>query len=111
MDVGIAAFVVALGAYVVGSIAELHVVSTLRDFHPTAYADAGSPTYTNLLHRNSYNWPWRRYVLLRKFHGAAAVPSKLRLAFEVAFVCTWLRFAGLAIFLVSWVPLFVGRQS
>ena len=109
MDVGIAAFVVAFGAYVIGAIAELHVVSTLRDFHPAAYADAGSPTYANLLNRNSYNWPWRRYVLLPRFRSAAPVPSTLRFAFEVSFVCTWLRFVALAVFLVSLVPLLVGR--
>jgi hypothetical protein len=98
VDISVVAFVVAISAAAIGFFVELHLVSSLKDFYPAAYVAAGEPTYSNLLSRYSYNWPWRRYVMFRKFSGDPVSPSGLRLAFELAFCCVWVRLAGFAIF-------------
>ena len=98
MDVNLVSFIVAISAAAVGLLAELHLASNLKNFHPSAYISAGEPTCFNLLSRYSYNWPWRRYVMFRTFSGDPARPRGLRPAFELAFFCVWLRLVGFIVF-------------
>lgn len=98
MHVSLVAFIVAISAAAVGLLAELHLVSSLKNFYPSAYIGAGEPTCSNLLSRYSYNWLWRRYIMFRRFSGDPAGPRGLRPAFELAFFCVWLRLVGFAVF-------------
>lgn len=53
VNVSLVAFIVAIGTAVVGLPVELHVVSSLKDFRPSAYVSSGEPTCSNLLSRYS----------------------------------------------------------
>jgi hypothetical protein len=74
----------------------------MRNAYQATYVRAGSPTYDNLFSRNSMNWHWRKYVMVRGFSTERFASRRIRWTFELAFLCSWLRIAALAVF-VLWL--------
>lgn len=101
MEAGIYAFFLAVAAFLLGLLAELHLMFCLREFHPAVHRRAGSPKPSDLLSRHAHNGTWRGYLMLRKFSLDPDSASAFRVAFELAFICTWLRWLAMSFFFIT----------